>query len=69
MIRQHVVAAMAVIGVASCSSETRSYVVADDACVSYGLHVGTPQYRLCTEREAKIAGSGRTVAEAVPSAR
>jgi hypothetical protein len=59
MIRQHVVAAMAVIGVASCSSETRSYVVADDACISYGFHVGTPQYRLCTEQEAKAPGSGR----------
>jgi hypothetical protein len=59
---------MAVIAVASCSSETRSYVVADDACISYGLHVGTPQYRLCTEREAKLPGSGR-VAEAPPPAR
>jgi len=68
MIRQHVVAAMAVIAVASCTSETRSYVVADDACVSYGLHVGTPQYRLCAEREAKIAGSGRYV-ENIPAVR
>ena len=68
MIRQHVIAAMAVIAVASCTSETRSYVVADDACVSYGLHVGTPQYRLCTEREAKIAGSGRYV-ENIPPVR
>jgi hypothetical protein len=59
MIRQHVIAAIAVIGVASCNSETRSYVVADDACISYGLHVGTPQYRLCSEKEAKAPGSGR----------
>ena len=68
MIRQHVIAALAVIGVASCTSETRSYVVADDACVSYGLHVGTPQYRLCTEREAKVAGSGAYV-ENIPPVR
>lgn len=59
---------MAVISVASCTSETRSYVVADDACVSYGLHIGTPQYRLCTEREAKATGSGRIV-ENVPPVR
>lgn len=59
---------MAVIGVASCTSETRSYVVADDACVSYGFHVGTPQYRLCSEREMKVAGSGR-ILEGPPPAR
>ncbi len=59
MIRQHVVTAMAVIGVASCTTESRSYVVADDACVSYGLHVGTPRYRLCTEQETKAPGTGR----------
>jgi hypothetical protein len=68
MIRQHVVAAMAVIGVASCTSENRSYVVADDACVAYGFHVGTPQYRLCSERETKVAGSGR-VLEGPPAVR
>jgi len=62
MIRQHVVAAFAVIVVASCTSETRSLVVADDSCISYGYHVGTPQYRLCTEREAKLPGSGRSLA-------
>jgi len=66
MIRQHLVAAMAVICVASCTSETRSFVVADDACVSYGLHVATPQYRLCSEREAKAPGSGRFVTDADP---
>jgi hypothetical protein len=60
MIRQHVVTAMAVIGVASCTTESRSYVVADDACVSYGFHAGTPRYRLCTEQEAKAPGTGRT---------
>jgi hypothetical protein len=59
MIRQHVITAMAVIGVASCTTENRSYVVANDACFSYGFHVGTPQYRLCTEQEAKAAGTGR----------
>ena len=58
---------MAVICLASCTSESRSYVVADDACISYGLHVGTPQYRLCTEREAKAAGSGRVVEMAAPT--
>ena len=58
---------MAVICLASCTSESRSYVVADDACISYGLHVGTPQYRLCTEREAKAVGSGRVVEMAAPT--
>jgi hypothetical protein len=58
MIRQHVVAAMAMIAVASCTTEQRSYVVADDACVSYGYHVGTPRYRLCTEQETKAPGTG-----------
>ena len=50
---------MAVIGLASCTTEHRSYVVADDACTSYGNHVGTPRYRLCTEQEAKSPGSGQ----------
>jgi hypothetical protein len=59
MIRQHVVAAMAVIGVASCTTESRSHVVTDDACASYGFHAGTPRYRLCTEQEAKTPGTGR----------
>jgi len=61
MIRQHVLAGLAVIVIASCTSVTRSYVVADDACVTYGFHVGTPQYRLCTEREAMTPGSGRVL--------
>ena len=59
MIRQHIVAAMAMIGLASCTTEHRSYVVADDACTSYGYQVGTPRYRLCTEQEAKSPGTGR----------
>jgi hypothetical protein len=62
MVRQHLLAALGVIFIASCTSETRSLVVADDACVSYGYHVGTPQYRLCGEREAKVPGSGRELA-------
>lgn len=66
MIRQHVVAALAVIGVAACNSLTGSYVVADDACVSYGFHVGTPQYRLCSEQEARTPGSGHQLVLADP---
>jgi hypothetical protein len=50
---------MAVMGVASCTTESRSYVIADDACVSYGYRVGTPPYRSCTEQEAKAPGTGR----------
>jgi len=61
MVRQQVIAAAAAIAVAACTQETHSFVVADDACVSYGFHVGTPQYRLCTEHEAVAPGSGRTL--------
>ena len=50
---------MAMIGLASCTTEQRSYVVADDACTSYGYQIGTPRYRLCTEQEAKSPGTGR----------
>jgi hypothetical protein len=67
MIWQHLVAGIAVIGVASCASETRTFVVADDACVAYGFHVGTPQYRLCSEREQARAGSGRVLTGGDPA--
>ena len=50
---------MAVIGLASCTTEQRSYVVADDACTSDGYQIGTPRYPLCTEQEAKSPGTGR----------
>ena len=66
MIRQHVIAAALVIAVAACTTESRSFVVADDACVGYGFHVGTPQYRLCTEREAVAPGTGHTLAGPAP---
>jgi len=60
MIRMPVVAALALLAVA-CAEQTHSLVVADDACVGYGFHVGTPQYRLCSEHEAVAPGSGRNL--------
>jgi hypothetical protein len=62
MIRKPVVAALALLAVAACAEQTHSLVVADDACVGYGFHVGTPQYRLCSEHEAVAPGSGRNLA-------
>ena len=66
MIRHHLMAALALIGIAACTQETRSLVVADDACIGYGFHVGTPQYRLCSEREAVAPGTGRNLAGPAP---
>ena len=61
MSHRHLIAALAAIAVAACTEQTHSLVVADDACVGYGFHVGTPQYRLCSEREAVAPGMGRTL--------
>jgi hypothetical protein len=66
MVRHHVIAVLALIGVAACTEHTRSFVVADDACVGYGFHVGTPQYRLCSEHEAMAPGSGRNLTGPAP---
>jgi hypothetical protein len=62
MIRLPIVAALALLAVTACTEHTQSLVVADDACVGYGFHVGTPQYRLCSEHEAVAPGSGRNLA-------
>ena len=66
MVRKPVLAVLAVIGVAACTEHTRSLVVADDACIGYGFHVGTPQYRLCSEREAVAPGTGHILAGPPP---
>jgi hypothetical protein len=42
----------------ACSVETRT-VAGEDECASYGLSVGSPEYRKCRDREGR-AGKGYT---------
>jgi len=49
-------AATAVLG--ACSVETRT-VAGEDECASYGLSVGSPEYRKCRDREGR-SGKGYT---------
>lgn len=63
---------MAMIGVATtmlgaCSIEKRT-VASEDACASYGLRVGSPEYDKCRARGGR-AGSAYTSAELMTAAR
>ncbi len=48
-----------VLGLAACATETRTVVVENDVCSNYGFRVGSPEYRLCRDREAEARHAGR----------
>jgi hypothetical protein len=58
-------AATAVLG--ACSVETRT-VAGVDVCASYGLSVGSPDYRKCRDREGR-AGLGYTPEQLMTASR
>ena len=58
-------AAAAMLG--ACSVETRT-VSGEDACASYGLSVGSSEYRKCRDREGR-AGPGYTPEQLMTASR
>lgn len=68
MLRQLALAALVAGGLAACAGENRTVVVVEDACHAYGFRVGTPEYRLCQEREAAARRAGGSQAFAIRQA-
>lgn len=69
MLRHIVAASVLIAGLSACTTETKQVVVVSDDCATYGLRVGSPEYRTCRDREAATrhnggASEGRRVAEA-----
>ncbi len=48
-----------ILGLAACTTETRTVVAERDVCYEYGFKVSSPEYRLCREREAEARHAGR----------
>lgn len=59
MLNRVALAGLIALGMSACATETRTYVVAEDVCFDYGFRVGTPEYRLCRDREAAARHYGR----------
>jgi hypothetical protein len=59
MFNRTVLAALVVAGLGACTTETRTVVVEEDSCSTYGFRGGTPEYRLCRERMATARHYGR----------
>ena len=59
MPKRIVLAVMAALALGACATETRTVVVAEDQCSTYGFRVGSSEYRLCRDREAEARRRGR----------
>jgi len=59
MPKRIVLAVMAALALGACATETRTVVVAEDPCSTYGFRVGSSEYRLCRDREAEARRRGR----------
>lgn len=58
MFRQSAAVVLLAGGLGACAAETRTVAIVEDACHAYGFRVGTPEYRLCQEREAAARRAG-----------
>jgi hypothetical protein len=67
MVGRIVVAGALVAMLAACSVETRT-VSGEDECASYGLSVGSSEYRKCRDREGK-SGKGYTQEQLMTASR
>jgi hypothetical protein len=54
-----VLSAVLAAGLGACATETKVVAVEEDACWTYGFRVGSPEYRLCRDREAAARRTGR----------
>ena len=48
-----------IIGLGACMTETRTAMLSNDACSSYGFAVGSSEYRKCKSKEEDARASGR----------
>jgi hypothetical protein len=59
MFNRLALAALIGLGMAGCATETRTVVVENDVCSTYGFKVSSPEYRLCRDRQAEARRAGR----------
>jgi len=67
MLSRTVMVAVAATLLGACSIEHRT-VASEDACASYGLRVGSPEYDKCRQRSGR-AGSAYTSADLMTASR
>lgn len=59
MLNRILMVGVAVVALGACTTETRTVMLSDDACSSYGFTIGTSEYRKCKSREADARSAGR----------
>jgi hypothetical protein len=62
MLTRILMVGVAAAALGACVTETRTVMLSDDACSSYGFAVSSPEYRKCKSREADARKSGRVSA-------
>ena len=59
MLSRILMVGVAAAALGACTTETRTVMLSDDACSSYGFAINSPEYRKCKSREADARKSGR----------
>ena len=59
MLSRILMVGVAAAALSACTPETRTVMLSDDACSSYGFAIGTSEYRKCKSKEADARSAGR----------
>jgi hypothetical protein len=59
MFRRLLTVSAVAVALGACTTETRTVLLSDDACSSYGFTVGSSEYRRCQSKEADARAAGR----------
>ncbi len=62
MLSRILMVGVAAAALGACATETRTVMLSDDACSSYGFALNSPEYRRCKSREADARKAGRVSA-------
>lgn len=59
MLSRILMVGVAAAALGACTTETRTVMLSDDTCSSYGFAIGTSEYRKCKNKEADVRAAGR----------